>query len=106
MQKHLPVSFNGIWPSNAERQQGDNHNNMILRNRNLLDIPFARTLCTERHPLTSFPTLWENFSDESIKIIRNKLELKVKLKELFLSKLSSTINCNKLFCPACSRNPQ
>ena len=103
-QGFLPILFNGTWPNNAERQLGVNPNHMLLRNRDHLDIPFARTLCTERHPLTAFPTIWENFDDNSIKIIRNKLEFKKKLKEFFLNKLSSTVTCNKLYCPACSRN--
>jgi hypothetical protein len=45
---------------------------VILRNDDSLHIPLARTLFTSKHPLTTFPQLWADFPDESIKFIRNK----------------------------------
>jgi hypothetical protein len=35
---------------------------------------------TERQPLTHFPKVWLNFQNENVKFIRNKLELKKKIK--------------------------
>ncbi len=37
-----------------------------LRNDDELNIPFARTALTERHPLKKFPRTWHNFQNENI----------------------------------------
>ena len=52
---------------------------MKLRYPNQLSIPFARTVQTERQPLTDFPKLWSEFPDENIKFIHNKKEFYSKL---------------------------
>ena len=47
---------------------------MKPRYPNQLSIPFARTVQTERQPLTAFPKFWSEFPDEKIKLIWNKKE--------------------------------
>jgi len=52
-------------------------------------------------PLISFPKNWENFPDDRIKFICNKLEFNSELKKHFLQTLNETVACNRLFCPSC-----
>ena len=84
-QGFLPSSFNQTWSDNRIRR-GDQFE-ISLRNENLLNIPFARLSSTIKLPLVNLPRTWENFQNESIKIIRNKLEFNQKLKEHPLGEL-------------------
>jgi hypothetical protein len=101
IQGFLPVSFNEIWLTNAARQVHDTLPR-ILRNSENLNIPFARLSSSMKQPLVNLPKMWSNFDNEEIKIIRNKVEFNIKLKKYLLSQLSSTVTCNRLFCPACT----
>jgi hypothetical protein len=76
-QNFLPVALNDLWITNNVRRQNQAHN---LRNNNLIHIPLASMFSTSKHPLTTFPQLWTDFPEESIKFIRNKLEFNKKLK--------------------------
>ena len=98
-QGFLPISFNQTWSDNRVRR-GDQFE-ISLRNENLLNIPFARLSSSLKLPLINLPRTWENFQNEAVKIIRNKLEFNCKLKEHLLGELSEIIICNRLFCPAC-----
>jgi hypothetical protein len=73
-QKFLPVSFNDVWVRNDIRTVGDNEIQLRNRNNNL-QIPFSRLITTDRHPLSAFPRLWEDFPDVQIKFIRKKPNL-------------------------------
>ena len=95
----LPISFSQAWSDNRIRR-GDQLE-ISLRNENLLNIPFARLSSSIKLPLDNLPQTWENFQNESIKIISNKLEFYYKLKEHFLGELSEVMLCNRLFCPVC-----
>lgn len=99
----LPPVFNNEWIRNEERRQDQDQ--AILRNQDNLFIPFARTNFSERLPLTAFPKIWSDFQIHEIKIIRNKIEFKFKLKKHFLSNLSETVNCQRLLCPRCHLPP-
>ena len=101
-QQYLPVALNNMWITNNERRQNEAH--VMLRNADLLHIPLARTLFTSKHPLTTFPQLWADFPDESIKFIRNKIEFNSTLKKYFINELSANINCGRLLCPDCHLN--
>ena len=98
-QGFLPSLFNQTWSDNRIRR-GDQFE-ISLRNENLLNIPFARLSSTIKLPLVNLPRTWENFQNESIKIIRNKLKFYQKFKEHPLGELNEVILCNPLFCPAC-----
>lgn len=100
VQGFLPSTFIEEWPTNAERR--DDY--MILRNQEDLFVPFARTTFAERLPLTSFPKIWSDFDSNEIKILRNKLEFKNKIKKLFLDRLSNEVVCQRLLCPRCHLN--
>ena len=101
-QNLLPVALNNMWVTNNVRRQNEAH--VMLRNANLLHIPLARNLQTSKHPLTTFPQLWADFPDESIKFIRNKIEFNRILKKYFLNELSANVNCGRLLCPDCHLN--
>ena len=98
-QGFLPVSFNDTWSTNNFRR--DSNFEISLRNENEFAIPFARLSSSDKRPLINLPRLWQNFSDESIKIIRNRPEFNSKLKIFLLNQLSSVPNCNRLLCPVC-----
>jgi hypothetical protein len=98
-QNFLPTALNNMWITNNVRRL--NQAQITLRNSDRLHIPLARSNFTSKHPLTTFPQLWEEFPDEGIKFIRNKLEFNNKLKIYFLNCLKSTVNCGRLLCPDC-----
>ena len=101
-QKLLPESLHSMWVTNNERRINQAH--VVLRNHNALHIPLASFHFTTKHPLTTFPQLWEDFPDESIKFIRNKLEFNRKLKFYFLNLLKTHVTCGRLLCPDCHLN--
>jgi len=101
-QKLLPESLQSMWLTNNERRINQAH--VVLRNHNALHIPLASFHFTTKHPLTTFPQLWEDFPDEGIKFIRNKLEFNRKLKFYFLNLLKTHVTCGRLLCPDCYLN--
>jgi len=101
-QGFLPPSFNHTWITNAERRNDDIQ--IILRNDQNLSLPFSRLSSSLRQPLRNLHKTWIEFKNETIKIVRNKLEFKSLLKKHLLEELSSTINCTRLLCPSCHLN--
>jgi hypothetical protein len=100
VQNYLPPSFENIWTNNRIRRHDQLQ--IELRNDSSYFIPFARTNQISYQPLIAFPKIWDEFPDESIKIIRNKIEFNTKLKTYLLDKLSPIVNCERLFCPSCN----
>ena len=74
---------------------------MNLRNNANYDVPFARLVSLERHPLTRLPKTWLEFENENVKIIRNKLLFNKELKLFLLNQLNDNFTCDRLFCPQC-----
>lgn len=97
IQGFLPESLMEEWTLSNNLQE----DRIQLRNHDDIHTPFARTNFSERLPLSSFPKIWNALQDPSIKIIRNRLELKTKLKEYYLNKLSLIPICTRLLCPRC-----
>ena len=87
-QKFLPASFDDTWVLNNIRNIGEN--DIQLRNHDQLQ-PVHSNLAS----------LWQDFPDEQIKIIRKIPEFDTKLKNYFISDLSNTVNCTRILCPAC-----
>jgi hypothetical protein len=52
-------------------------------------------------PLVNIPRTWCQFTNENIKILRNKLEFKTELKKFLLAELASTVQCYRLLCHSC-----
>ena len=75
IQVFLPVSFSNIWLTNEERRAEEMHH-CILRNNNLLYVPFVRLSTLSKHPLDNLPKTWLDFNNGNIKILRNKIEFK------------------------------
>jgi Reverse transcriptase (RNA-dependent DNA polymerase) len=98
-QGFLPASFNNVWITNASRNREDFL--LELRNRENFHVPFARLQSSTQQPLINLPRSWIQFNNEEIKVIRNKIEFNQKLKQYFLSKLSSSVHCSRLLCPSC-----
>ncbi len=99
VQGFLPKSFENMWVTNRIRREDQAQ--VELRNDDGINVPFARTKLICLQPLISFPKIWEEFPDGSIKFVRNKIEFNFKLKTYFLNKLNNQVNCNRLLCPAC-----
>ena len=78
-QGFLPTAFDGVWITNQARRREDQLT-IILRNNENFNIPFARLAFSFRQPLINLPKTWINFQDESLKIIRDKSEFNIKLK--------------------------
>ena len=98
-QGFLPTSFNDTWSTNASLRP--NNFEITLRNENEFNIPFNRLSSSDTRPLFNLPRIWESFPDESIKIVRNKIEFNAKLKKYFLNELSPTPQCTRMLCPSC-----
>ena len=99
-QQYLPESFNNTWVRNSIRNIGENE--IQLRNADHLQIAASTLTSLDIMPLFDFPRIWQSFPDEQIKILRKKIEFDTKLKKFFIDDLSENVNCNRLFCPACS----
>jgi hypothetical protein len=95
----FPSSFLNTWTTNRERRADQAE--IELRNDNDFFIPLARSNKLAKFPLTSFPQIWHNFPDGSIKFIRNKIEFNSKLKKHYINELSPSVSCTRLFCPSC-----
>ena len=101
-QGFLPSSFNKTWLTNHERRNEDIQ--ITLRNDQLLTVPFVRLTSSTKQPLYMLPKTWIEFTNENVKIIRNKSEFKTLLKKHLISELDDVINCNRLLCPSCHLN--
>jgi len=99
VQQFLPVSFINTWTLTNQRRDDEFH--MNLRNNANYDVPFARLVSLERHPLTRLPKTWLEFENENVKIIRNKLLFNKELKLFLLNQLNDNFTCDRLFCPQC-----
>ena len=76
----LPEIIMEEWELSNNRRQ--NQVQVVLRNHNEIYEPFARMSFSEKLPLCSLPKIWNSFEDNSIKIIRDKIELKKNLKHI------------------------
>ena len=92
-----PSSFSTTW--GGEHDLVDQFY-LDLRNYRNYRVPFARLNFSEKLPLHSFPKAWNNL-DHELRDITYKKEFRNKLKDWFLSKLSTNISCNNPFCRDC-----
>jgi hypothetical protein len=97
----LPLAFENTWTTNAERH---NAAQLSLRTNDDYFIPFARLSQIDSLPLISFPKLWNELDDDSIKNSITKTEFNTKLKRHFLNSLNENFVCSRLFCPNCHFN--
>ncbi len=107
-QGFLPSAFGSVWLTNQERREGDilqHPPQRILRNSKNLNIPFARLTFSFNQPYINLPRTWISFNVENIKIIRNKAEFNIKLKNYLLSLLTNSVQCGRLLCPVCHLIP-
>ena len=65
-QKFLPDSHNDMWIANLIRRQDQVHF-VKLRDDDSLCIALARSNLTSMLPLTIFPSIWTDFTDQSTK---------------------------------------
>ena len=92
--KQLPRSFNNVWQWNYERGVHE------LRNNTNLYVPYFRLNSINRHPICSFPRIWNELDDWSIKSLWDKDEFRTKFKKWLLHNLPE-IPCTIFACPSC-----
>jgi hypothetical protein len=99
----LPLSFRNLWPTNAERRNQENpaYNDRILRDDNLLHVPFSRLEHYRKFPLVDYPRTSNDFTSLNAIVTLGRNLFKNTLKELLLSNLSESVTCNRLLCPVC-----
>jgi hypothetical protein len=101
----LPVSFNNLWLTNAEQREVENTvNPRVLRDDNLLYVPYVRLEHYKNFPLDEYPRIWNEFNHSVASNSRNSFKYLLK-NEYFLSKLSNVVNCNRMLCPTCHLQP-
>ena len=74
----------------------------MLRNEEEYYLPMARTKMAERMPLYTFPSSWNSFQDDILKIDSNEKNFKKGLKNALLSQLSPVVTCDRFNCPTSS----
>jgi exonuclease III len=90
----LPTSFNHTW---CHSDPGPHQ----LRNQDNLIVPMSRINLTARLPLSTLPQIWNNFNNDSIKLLSKKQSFNKALKKHLLSLLSVDPVCNRVNCPNC-----
>ena len=105
IQGFLPQAFSSTWVTNIERRRNEPQVNVdlqrTLRNSENIHIPFVRLSFSQNQPLIKIPKSWMMLNEPAIKILRDKNEFNLKLKEYFIEQLSETPNCNRILCPVC-----
>ena len=101
LQGFIPVALIDTWYKNRDRIHTGGQN---LRNSDNIFLPVSRLSLFDNFPLYCIPKVWKKFSNENIKILRNKVEFNFKLKSFLLSELDENYICNRLICPLCTLN--
>ncbi len=91
----MPAAFEGVWINNQERRPGSSLQ-LKLRNSENLRVPFAGLSTSFRQPYLNLQGTWISFDNNEIKILHNKIEFNIKLKEYLYSQLSDTVACDRL----------
>jgi hypothetical protein len=94
----LPPLFLNAW-----NQVELNNYNLRRRNQDNFIVPFSRLSMIDKLPLIAFPTAWNKIEDVNIKSSKNIFTFNNSFKDNALSKLLDRVNCNRLFCAACTR---
>ena len=100
-QGFLPDALKNMWILNRERNPDRLHR---LRNENEIHNFTSRLSHFENFPLYCIPSLWSSFSNENVKIQRNKLEFNQLLKKHLMEELNESYTCSRLLCPQCHLN--
>jgi hypothetical protein len=99
MNNLLPESFSNTWMSNASGRNVEGIDIRLLRDDNLLYVPFIRLEHFLNFPLADYPRIWNDFNNAVCANSRGVF--KCLLKDYFLEKLSNVPLCQRLLCPAC-----
>ena len=102
-QGFVPAALKSIWLKNSDRLR-ESETRYNLRNSEDLQTYTSRLSQYDQFPLYSIPTIWSNFQDENIKIIRDIPSFNFQLKQFLLGNLNSNYICNRLLCPHCHIN--
>lgn len=95
IQKNLPLSFQGLWIRNNER------NSLNLRNANLFYIPRPKKESFKKFPLYNFQKLWNEIStNQELTSNQSRSKFCKNLKSHFFSNLSNI--CLRRDCSECN----
>jgi len=91
----LPISFNGMFPLNAD-------NAYVTRQNNMFTIPRTKSRFVDKLPLYQFPAIWNNHPlsrNASMQVSRKYLKRQVK--STCLDGYLAVINCSNPHCTDC-----
>ena len=100
-QGFLPAALRNMWIRNRDRNPDHLYR---LRNENEIFTFTSRLSHFENFPLYSIPSLWSSFTNENVKIQRNKNDFNILLKKHLLDELNESFTCSRLLCPQCHLN--
>ena len=98
---YLPEALRNMWILNRDRNPDILY---CLRNKNEIHKFTSRLSYFENFPLYCIPSLWSSFSNENVKIQRNKIEFNQLLKKHLIEELNESYTCSRLLCPHCHLN--
>lgn len=91
----LPNSFNGCFPTNS-----DMPNSRTTRQSNLLHVPKYFSKFSQRQPICSLPTLWNNWN-RLIPGNASRSQTKGIVKSVLLQDYSDVVTCENTRCSEC-----
>ena len=97
----LPSGLRNMWSTSSELNPDRLYR---LRNDDDIRIPISRLAHFNNFPLYSIPQAWSEFTQEDIKIQRNKIIFNSLLKKHLLNQLDENFKCSRLLCPHCHLN--
>ena len=97
----LPSGLRNMWSTSSELNPDRLYR---LRNDDDIRIPISRLAHFNNFPLYSIPQAWSEFTQEDIKIQRNKIIFNTLLKKHLLNQLDENFKCSRLLCPHCHLN--
>ena len=98
IQGFLPAALSNIWAKNSQRNTGSQYN---IRNSEDIQICTWRLSQFESFPLYSILKIWQNYTNENVKIQKDPSSFNFLLKQSLLQELNENYKCNSLLCPHC-----
>jgi len=96
--KTVPISFQSVWKTRSELNL---HSHDLRVDLQEYFVQISRLQRYENFPLYSYSRIWNNL-DQFLKNIEVRTIFDNAVKVNFLSELSDTVNCKRLYCPSCN----
>ena len=93
--KHLPTSFNSMFPYNRDIQTTH-----LTRQSDLLAIPRSLSNFSRKLPLHQFPIIWNKWVNLSTET-KSRNQFKRRVKSSLLLNYPTQVSCSNTFCKDC-----